>query len=219
MTKKQEIDELIETGKEKAFQRRKENFEVSKTLGVLRYRRDERGLLYVHHPKTPEEIKDSVLVGCMRARLRRAAVVAKQIRSARNAERIRNLGYTINYRMAMEDRISAAYKVDEKNSCVTYYFAVRSLKDSFSRAGARKALIKHMDERTHKIEVKVPSTSNILIQYAFKNAIFNRINTCPWEFPSSLIKEHKRLINSPTGQLIIALNKYTAAMLLGEKEE
>jgi hypothetical protein len=183
---------MIAAGKKKAFQRRGEETE---TLGT-------------RNPKTPEEIKESILAGQRRARKRKSKVTVEKVKSLRNAEALRNAGYRIDYDMLLDRIQSAAYKYDPETQMVTAYFTTRSQKDPFSKAGAREALVKHMNNDTHKLVFRAVQPKREWISLGFKRSIKKRLESHPHEFPSRVVKSYSKLKETPEGKLVEALEKY-----------
>jgi hypothetical protein len=132
-----------------------------------------------------------------RANERRMAIETCRRLSKEVTKTLRKAMWNLDYDILPGRKISVAYRWDN-NGNVLMHFAIRSDKDHFSRAEARRALLTHIEEGTHvlKFDVKKPSktsrvrwTDRDVLSFPATAALAERMLTHSNEFPKRLVKD------------------------------
>lgn len=140
---------------------------------------------------TEKELQDRIAKAVDKAAEKIKARAMAKVWEKDTTKKIVEAGYSLRY----YDRVSFAYKDD------IAFFTVRSTKDSFSRPAARKALLHHIEEGTHRFNIAVPNAEgkNFPLEedltMALSIGLAKRAKTAPHEVPSKYRKELRKKLD------------------------
>ncbi len=137
--------------------------------------------------KSKEEIAASIATCQKKARARQAEITARANESKAVISKLKDLGFRMEYKFDYGELISVASRWNKKSKRMNIVFAVKSPKDKFTRLGARRAILRHLDEDTHAFSFPCKKPDFREIRENIISGIRWRMVSRPWEFPKQTL--------------------------------
>lgn len=146
---------------------------------------------------TPEEIDKRVEIGRRKAK---ALALGRQIieeQKRNDAKSLKDMGFsTMFYRP-----VSFAVKYEKTTGEGAFYFTILSPKDQFSRPDARRVLLQHIEEGTHRLNFHFdflhclhPRDNQSDLKLYLLRRLLREAECNPRNFPRNFVKKNSTLV-------------------------